>query len=393
MEDCRLTKLRLVVEKVADWFEPRVLNTFTAEAAVAQWAGIERVACAAKLRAAARAEEIGLDAEQAVANSSGITSGQARQQTRLKKKLRGKQKTADAFDKGRLSPTQANAIADAVDAAPDAEETLLDLAASGASASDLLSECDRIRRDALDADGTLAARQRQARRLRHWTNALGMTCINGEFEPVVSAKLVAEIERRADRLFRAQVRAKQENIDTPEQRMADALADIVESCGATGNGRARRGPRTMVQLLVTKAAVDRGYLQPGEKCETADGKPIPIRVVDEAMSDPDTKVQEVAFDQVDVRSITSHKRYIPARLRDALAARGLCCAVPGCGRTKGLERDHDDEFARGGPTELVNLRWLCRYHHDLKSRGLYEFRIDGSGEPQFVPTKRARAPA
>lgn len=289
-----------------------------------------------------------------------------------------------------MSPTQANAIADAVDVAPEAEESLLELAESG-SASDLLAECDRIRRDALDADGGLAERQRRARSLHCWTNAMGMTCVNGQLEPVAGAKLVAELERRSDRLFRAQVRAKQDTVDTPEQRMADAPMQMVAACdprdGGVGTGRAR-GPRTLVQLLVTKAAVERGYLEPGEKCETA-GKPIPIRAIDDALADPDTKVQEVVFDEVDVRSITSHKRYIPARLRDALSARGLCCAVPGCGRTKGLERDHHDEFAVGGPTELMNLRWLCRYHHDLKSRRLYEFQPDENGETQFVPTKRA----
>jgi hypothetical protein len=386
-----ISGLRMLVEKTADEFEPGVLLTFTVEKAVAEWAAIERIACAAKLRAAARAEEIGLDAERAVASSSGITSGQARQQARLNKKLRDKQKTADAFEKGRLSPTQANAIADAVDAAPHSETSLLDMVAGGASASDLLSECDRIRRDALDADGTLAARQRQARALRHWTNAMGMVCGNFQLEPVRGAKLIAELERRSDRLFRGQVRAKGE-VDAPEQRMADALADIVDSCGGNSNRRAKRGPRTLVQLLVTKSAVERGHLEPGEKCETAAGNPIPMGAVDEALADPDTKVQEVEFDEVDVRAITSHKRYIPARLRDALSARGQCCAVPGCGRTKGLERDHDEEFAQGGPTELVNLRWLCRYHHDLKSRGLYEFRVDENGKTQFVPKMRARAP-
>ncbi|MEY2470116.1 MAG: hypothetical protein QOF21_2814, partial [Actinomycetota bacterium] len=189
----------MLVEKTADEFEPGVLHTFTVEKAVAEWAAIERIACAAKLRAAGRAEEIGLDAEQAVAGSSGITSGQARRQTRLNRKLRDKQRTSEAFNKGRLSSTQANAISDAVDANPAAEEALLGMVSNGASASDLLSECERIRRDALDADGTLAARQRQLRSLRHWTDAMGMTCLSGRFEPVAGAKLIAELERRADR--------------------------------------------------------------------------------------------------------------------------------------------------------------------------------------------------
>ncbi len=392
MNNGLVSALRQLVERKADEFEPGLLNAFTVEKAVAEWAAIERIAGAAKLRSAARAEEIGLDAEQAVARSSGITSGQARKQTQLNKKLRDKKQTADAFNKGKVSSTEANAIADTVDVAPGAEGALLGMAESGASTTDLLKECDRIRRDALDADGGLAARQRQARSLRSWTDAMGMTCLSGRFEPVAGARLIAELERRSDRLFRAQVRAKDDVIDSPEQRMADAWMQMVDSCDANGNAR-RRGPRTMVQLLVTKAAVDRGHLEPGEKCETSDGKPIPLRAVDDALADPDCKVQEVEFDEVDVRAITSHKRYIPARLRDGLSARGVCCAVSGCGRTKGLQKDHDEEFAAGGPTELTNLTWLCGYHHDLKSRRLYEFRKDANGELQFVPTKRARAPA
>ena len=378
--------MRRVVEATAREFEPGLLGLTTADAAVAEWAAIERIACAAKLRAAARAEEIGLDAEQAVANASGVTSGQARQQTRLNKKLRDKKATADAFDRGRLSPTQANAIADAVDVAPEAEAGLLDLAA-GVSAADLLSECDRVRRDALDADGTLAGRQHQARRLKSWTNGMGMVCGNFELEPVPGSKFIAELERRADRLFRAQVRENRDAVDTLEQRMADALVDLVST--GNGGGRAKRGPRTMVQLLVTKDAADRGYLKAGEKCETAAGKPIPVAAVDVALLDPDTLVQEVVFDAVDVRSITSHKRYVPVRLVDALTARGKCCAVEGCGRTKGLQRDHTEEFGKGGPTSAANLKWVCYYHHDLKTRRLYDFVPDEHGQLQWGPTPRA----
>jgi hypothetical protein len=151
----------------------------------------------------------------------------------------------------------------------------------------------------------------------------------------------------------------------------------------------------MVQLLVTKAAVERGYLEPGEKCETADGKPIPIAAVDDALLDPDTKVQEVKVDEVDVQSIISLTRYKPARLRDALIARGRMCAVPGCGRTKGLEGDHTNDFGKGGPTRAANLKWHCRYHHDLKTRGLYTWIKDDNGQDQWVSTRRddrARAP-
>jgi hypothetical protein len=376
-----LSGLHTVVAKTADEFEPGVFDLTNIELAVNHWAAIERIACSAKLRAAGRAEEIGLDAEQAVAKASGVTSGQARKQTRLRRKLKNRRKTQEALDRGQLSPTQAGAIGEAAEADPDAEQSLLDLAASGASTSDLLKECERIKRDALDRDGNLAARQKQGRELRTWTDGLGMTCFSGRLEPVEGAKLLAELDRRADQLFRAQVRAKGV-LDTLEQRRADALMQIVASCS---NGKNKRGPRTVVQLHVTKDAVERGYVEPGEKCEIADGRPIPMKAVDNALLDPDTKVQEVVFDEVDVRSIITHSRYVPARLRDALSARGLCCAVPGCGNTKGLQRDHEEDFAKGGPTSLRNLGYKCWYHHDLKTRGLYRLWRDDEGEMHWDP--------
>jgi hypothetical protein len=284
-----------------------------------------------------------------------------------------KGKTKAAFEKGKLSAQQAKAITDAVEANPDAEEDLLGLAEK-APACDLLREYDRVRRDAMDADGSLAARQRAARYLKFWTDAMGMLCISARLEPVAGAKLVAELTKRADRLFRAQVRAKG-GVDTVEQRMADALEEIVDSCDGARTGK-RRGPRTNIFLFVTKAAADRGLLEPGDVCETAEGQPIPMGAIDDAFLDPDTKTTEVEVDAVDVRAIKTNTRYFPARLMDALIARGLVCSEPGCGRTRGLERDHTEEFANGGPTSLANSNWKCKYHHDRKSRGL-----DGRAPP------------
>ena len=382
MQDQVVSGLRRLVERTAADFDPALLSGVEAMRAIEAWAAIEKVACAQKLRAAARAGDSGIDAEAVVSESSGVTTGAARRQTRAARKARGK--TKEAFENGKLSPTQAEAIADAVEANPDAEDDLLDLAEG--PTTDLLNECERIKREAID-DATLAARQRAARHFRTWKDPLGMTRFTGALEPLVGAKFIAEIQARADRLFRAQVRAKA-GMDTPEQRMADALAGLV---GEVGGGGKRRGPRTVVRLIVTKDAAERGWTKPGEKCQTAEGDHVPMAAVDDALLDDDTLVQEVEVDAVDVRSIKTLKRYIPKRLRDAMEARGVCCVVPGCGRTKNLQIDHTEEYARGGLTELANLGWLCAYHHRLKTRGLYDlWRAEGVW--QWEPA-RARAPA
>ena len=61
MQDFLVSGLRKMVEKTAAEFDSALLSATTAIQAVDEWARIERVACAAKLRAAGRAEEAGLD--------------------------------------------------------------------------------------------------------------------------------------------------------------------------------------------------------------------------------------------------------------------------------------------------------------------------------------------
>ena len=62
-------------------------------------------------------------------------------------------------------------------------------------------------------------------------------------------------------------------------------------------------------------------------------------------------------------------RTINRRLRRALEHRDRCCAVPGCGATRGLHAHHIKHWENGGETELANLVLLCPFHHRLHHRG------------------------
>ena len=62
-------------------------------------------------------------------------------------------------------------------------------------------------------------------------------------------------------------------------------------------------------------------------------------------------------------------RTIGRRLRRALEHRDRCCAVPGCGATRGLHAHHIRHWEDGGATELSNLVLLCPYHHRQHHRG------------------------
>jgi hypothetical protein len=63
-------------------------------------------------------------------------------------------------------------------------------------------------------------------------------------------------------------------------------------------------------------------------------------------------------------------RLINRQLRRALEYRDRCCAVPGCGATRGLHAHHIRHWEDGGATELANLVLVCPYHHRLHHRGV-----------------------
>ncbi|MEX0581310.1 MAG: HNH endonuclease signature motif containing protein [Mycobacterium sp.] len=62
-------------------------------------------------------------------------------------------------------------------------------------------------------------------------------------------------------------------------------------------------------------------------------------------------------------------RTISRRLRRALEHRDRCCAVPGCGATRGLHAHHIRHWEDGGATDLDNLVLLCPHHHRLHHSG------------------------
>jgi hypothetical protein len=78
----------------------------------------------------------------------------------------------------------------------------------------------------------------------------------------------------------------------------------------------------------------------------------------------------------DIKTVTKSTRDVAACIEVALIVRDRTCAVPGCGKRLGLERDHRVvDFGDDGPTELDNLVRLCPEHHSLKTHG--GWRLEG----------------
>ena len=72
---------------------------------------------------------------------------------------------------------------------------------------------------------------------------------------------------------------------------------------------------------------------------------------------------------VTIHTVEHFGRHIPAELRTTLELGplpdldGVVCSEQGCDRRYGLEWDHEDPLANGGPTSCDNLSPKCRPHH------------------------------
>jgi hypothetical protein len=58
-------------------------------------------------------------------------------------------------------------------------------------------------------------------------------------------------------------------------------------------------------------------------------------------------------------------RNATAEQRSAKEAQGICCEIPGCGCTKGLELHHVRAWSEVLRTVVDDLAWACAKHHDL----------------------------
>jgi hypothetical protein len=131
-----------------------------------------------------------------------------------------------------------------------------------------------------------------------------------------------------------------------------------------GNGKAKSAD---VVIVADLRAYRRGHAHPGEPCHIVGGGPIPVRVARELARDAFLKA--VLHDGVAVQTVAHFGRHRPAHLETALALGappdfdGVTCTQLGCDRKHGLQWDHLDPYANGGPTSMANLKPKCVPHH------------------------------
>jgi hypothetical protein len=284
---------------------------------------------------------------------------------------------------GSLSETQVKEIAGAAILQPEAERALVE-AAEKQPLTMLKLRCRRVKAVGQGEHGTYDA-IRRGRYLRNWTDGDGAVRLDAKLTPDEGARLVAAVRAESGRLAG---QARRAGVDEPLRAIAaDALVRL--SCGAVdvvpadvssqgdrggarppgteGNapGGREAGPSAMVHVRVDHRALVRGSLETGEICEIPGIGPIPVAAARRLAVDSILSV--LVTNGTDVTTVAHAGRTIPASLRRALIERDPTCVVPGCDLREGLEIDHVEPFALGGPTTLANLVRLCHWHHYLKT--------------------------
>jgi hypothetical protein len=247
----------------------------------------ERATAAARLAMVARAEEMHpwqregyRRFEDWLAAKEGTSHGQARKKARTARKLRDRDKTADALADGDISEDEADVIADAADKNPDAEEELLDTAKNkGRSHDDLKRKAADAKASGED-DKARADRFRRGRRAGWGVDREGFWTLHGRFQPEVGAEIKAHLAAEVDRIFNA---ARQSGTrESHDRYRADAVVNLIRgarsgspsptgttsiSATATGEGASPRDPRR-----TAPGSTDPGGCDPAGEADRGSGQ-------------------------------------------------------------------------------------------------------------------------
>jgi hypothetical protein len=270
----------------------------------------------------------------------------------------------EALHEGELSTAQLALVTSTSAEVPDASGHLLELMDQGASHQELSGAATQMRAASRSRE-TERARRARVHTNRHvrWRQDEGGG-VRGAFfcDEVAWARVAPRLEAEAKQRWRAGGAKDGESLDAYR---LDAFVDLLSGSGGseTGGGAA---PRTLI--IVNAESLRRGSTQGDELCEIDGIGPVSVDAATELLSEGG--FQYLVKEGFDIKTMTRSTRVIRNCIDLALMVRDRVCAVPGCAKRLGLERDHFGvDYKDGGPSELANLVRLCPEHHALKTYG------------------------
>jgi hypothetical protein len=361
----QLASARNALAELARDFDAGALSPGEAVRVVKELGEIQRCVDSLSAMAGRRVSDTGAaqargerSADALVAKSLGCTTRAARDAIDMAKKLDELPTVEHAVRSGKLSGTQAALIAKAACVNPDATQRLLDAAEQRLPA---LRDACQAARAAVEDPATRAARQQSLKSHRACTDADGMVAWFSRFTSEIGGQLNAIVDAETRRIFRERRGADPEGRASLEAYAADAVANLIL-------GRAQtKGADVRVHVLIDHGTLTGKFVSANPTCDIAGVGPVDPEWVRSLLGS--AFLTAVVKKAKDITTVAHLGRHVPVEIQTALVVRGRECRIKDCGMRGYLERDHAHDYAKGGPTALENLGWLCWYHHQLKTRG------------------------
>jgi hypothetical protein len=190
--------------------------------------------------------------------------------------------------------------------------------------------------------------------------------------------------------------------DSVENHAAQAPGRVFDRAGEQRSGQTTAASGTdpssatgpvgedwsFAKLLVTVdlTALDRGHVEPGERCEVAGQGPIPVADVWK-MIDGDAFIAAISTRGTEISKVVHLGRRPTVLQKTALEyLSGGVCSIEGCTSRARLETDHVADWAATRRTELAELAPACGHHHDLKTHHGHRFGpLQPNGKRQLIP--------
>ena len=314
-----------------------------------------------------------LEAQRVVRDELQASKREAKRDVESADRLAELPATSEALASGEIPQGHARLIARA-SGESDVDEALLVKAANTEPFDEFARTVKRHQQDLADDDGqALLDRQRKNRKARIFESPdSGMFVLTGEFDQITGARIATALTAKERKLWhREDPKARR----TPQQRMADALAELI--CEPAGDGNSAGTDLLVIaDFDVIKQQLDNPRL--------ADGSAIPIvelhRLALEANLLPsifDTKSQQMWLGR--------KQRTASEAQRVALIARDQHCI--GCGANPLWCRAHHIIWwSKNGPTDVDNLVLVCDdCHHKIHDHGWTVTQHPQTGKYQLKP--------
>ncbi len=322
------------------------------------------------------------DAQRLVRDELQVSGREAKRDVETAARLAELPATSGALESGEIPVGHARLIARASSETP-IDESVLVQAANTQPFDEFARTVKRHQQDVADDDGqSLLDRQRKNRKARIFESSdSGMFVLTGEFDQITGARIATALTAKERQLWHREDPKKRA---TPQQRMADALTELI--CEPAGDGKSTGTDLLVIaDLDVIKQQLDNPRL--------ADGSAIPIvelhRLALEANLLPsifDTKAQDMWLGR--------KQRTASEAQRVALIARDQHCI--GCGANPLWCRAHHIIWwSKNGPTDVDNLVLVCDdCHHKIHDHGWQVYKHPNTGKYKLKspnPTNPATA--